>query len=185
METEKLVIVGVTLVIVVVGLVIGVSFLTFPTDNDNNNLTPTTQDEDLLELGLEVPDWTFDMSDGTTLRLSDLEGQVVLVDLMATWCTNCDTQNGYLETIFSDLAGSVVVMSLTVDSSETVSMMADYKSNKELDWQHGVDGGHFRNYFSISSVPTMILIDGNGFFRYYHLGLWTDAAISVKVASIM
>jgi hypothetical protein len=66
MEPEKMAVVGVTLVVVVVGLVIGVSFLTFPTDNNSghNQLTRTTQDTDLLELELEAPDWTFEMSDG-------------------------------------------------------------------------------------------------------------------------
>ncbi|MFX1559418.1 MAG: TlpA family protein disulfide reductase [Promethearchaeota archaeon] len=188
MEPEKLAIVGITLVVVVVGTLVGVSFLTFPTDNDNgpSQLTRTTQDTDLLELGLEVPDtWEFEMSDGTTFALSDLEGQVVLVDLMATWCTSCASQNSYLQTIVQDLTGTVVVVSLTVDSDETTSMMADYKSNKGLNWAHGVDNQQFSNYFSVSAVPTLVLIDANGFFRYFHIGVWTDASISTKVASIL
>ncbi|MFW9833753.1 MAG: TlpA family protein disulfide reductase [Candidatus Thorarchaeota archaeon] len=188
MEPEKMAIVGVTLVVVVLGTVIGASFLTFPTGNGDNDtqLTRTTQDTDLLELGLEVPtNWEFDMSDGSTLTLSDLEGQVVLVDLMATWCSSCATQNGYLETISEDLAGTVVVVSLTVDTSETTSMMADYKSSKGLSWAHGVDDRHFLDYFSISSVPSMVLIDADGFFRYFHVGLWTDASISSKIGLIM
>jgi len=187
MEPEKLAIVGVTLVIVVVGMAVGVSFLTFPVgDNgDDTQLTKTTQDTDLLELGLEAPDWTFEMSDGTTLSLSDLEGDIVLVDLMATWCTSCATQNSYLESIVQDLTGTVVVVSLTIDTSETTSMMADYKSSKDLSWAHGVDNRQFSNYFSVSAVPTMVLIDSDGFFRYFHVGVWTDAAISTKVASIL
>lgn len=187
MEPEKLAIVGVTLVVVVVGMAVGVSFLTFPTGDNGGDtqLTKTTQDTDLLELGLEAPDWTFEMSDGTTLSLADLEGDVVLVDLMATWCSSCDTQNSYLETIVQDLTGTVVVVSLTVDTSETTSMMADYKSNKELNWAHGVDNRQFMDYFGISSVPTMVLIDADGFFRFFHIGVWTSAAISSKVASIL
>ncbi|MFX1579377.1 MAG: TlpA family protein disulfide reductase [Promethearchaeota archaeon] len=188
MEPEKMAIVGVTLVVVVLGTMIGASFLTFPTGNsdDGDQLTRTTQNTDLLELGLEVPaNWEFDMSDGSTLTLSDLEGQVVLVDLMATWCSSCVTQNGYLETIAEDLAGTVVVVSLTVDTSETTLMMADYKSTKGLSWAHGVDDRHFLDYFSISSVPSMVLIDADGFFRYFHVGIWSDASISSTIGSIM
>ena len=188
MEPEKLAIVGVILVVVVVGTMIGVSFLTFPANDDNGDveLTRTTQDTDLLELGLEAPDtWEFDMSDGTTLSLSDLEGQVVLIDLMATWCSSCVTQNGYLETIHQDLSGTVVIVSLTIDTSETTSMMADYKSSRELPWAHGVDNRQFSDYFSVSAVPTMILIDADGFFRYFHVGIWSAASISTKVALIL
>ena len=119
MEPEKLAVVSITIVVVVVGMLVGVSFLTFPVDSNGGHtqLTKTTQDTDLLELGIEVPDtWEFEMSDGTTLTLSDLEGQVVLVDLMASWCSSCETQNGYLETIHTSLAGTAVVVSLSVDS---------------------------------------------------------------------
>lgn len=188
MEPEKFAIVGVTLAVVVVGLLVGVSFLTFPADGDGGHeqLTRTTQDTDLLELGLEVPDtWTFEMSDGTTVTLSDLEGQVVLVDLMATWCSSCETQNEFLETAHENLAGTAVIISLTVDSSETTSMMADYKSSKDLPWAHGVDDRQFLNYFSISSVPSLVLIDSDGFFRYFHVGLWSSASISDTVALIV
>jgi cytochrome oxidase Cu insertion factor (SCO1/SenC/PrrC family) len=188
MEPEKMAVVGVTMVIVVVGVLIGMSFLTFPASggDDDNTITKTTQDTDLLELGLDVPsNWEFEMSDGTTLTLADLEGQIVLVDLMATWCGTCTTQNGYLETIVEDLAGTVVVISLTVDTSETTSMMADYKSSRGLTWDHGVDNRHFLNYFSISSVPSMVLIDADGVFRYFHVGLWTAPSISSTVASIL
>ncbi len=188
MEPEKLAVVGVTVAVVVVGLLVGVSFLTFPSSNNggDNQLTRTTQDTDLLELELEVPStWKFEMSDGSTLSLNDLEGLVVLVDLMATWCTSCETQNGYLETIYNDLSGIVVIVSLTVDSDETTSMIADYKSSKGLPWAHGLDNRQFLNYFSISAVPSMILIDADGFFRYFHVGLWTDASISSKVGTII
>ena len=187
MEPEKMAVVGVTLVVVVVGLLIGVSFLSFPTGDDGGHvqLTRTTQDTDLLELGLEAPDWTFEMSDGSTVSLSDLEGQIVLIDLMATWCSSCATQNSYLETVHENLGGTAVVVSLTVDSEETVSMMADYKSNNDLPWAHGLDDRQFLNYFSISSVPTMVLIDANVYFRYFHIGLWSSAAISTTVASIV
>ena len=86
MEPEKMAVVGVMLVVLVVGLTIGVSFLTFPTGGNGGHeqLTRTTQDTDLLELALEAPDWSFEMSDDSTITLSDLEGQVVLIDLMAT-----------------------------------------------------------------------------------------------------
>jgi thiol-disulfide isomerase/thioredoxin len=188
MEPEKMAVVGVTLVVVIVGMLVGVSFLTFPASSDGGHvqLTRTSQDTDLLELGLEVPDtWTFEMSDGTTVTLSDLEGQVVLIDLMATWCSSCATQNGYLETAYDNLGGTAVIISLTVDTTETTTMMADYKTNNDLPWAHGVDNRQFLDYFSISSVPSMVLIDSNGFFRYFHIGLWSSASISTTVASII
>ncbi|MFW9793895.1 MAG: TlpA family protein disulfide reductase, partial [Candidatus Thorarchaeota archaeon] len=178
----------VTLVIVTIGLLTGVTFLTFPADDGGDDpLTKYSTDRDLLELGLSAPDdWEFEMSDDTTLLLSDLQGQVVLVDLMATWCGTCLTQNNYLETVSENLADTTIVISLTVDPGESTDLMANYKSQKGLNWAHGIDtDSSFKNYFNVVSVPTMVLIDSDGVFRYLHIGLWSTATITDTIASIL
>ncbi len=183
MEPEKMAVTGIIIVVVVLGLTLGVSLFTF----QGNDLTGIVADTDLLELGLQVPsDWAFEMADGTTLSISDLSGQIILVDLMATWCSSCTTQNAYLETVYDTLAGSLVILSLSVDDSEIASMMDDYQTTNGLPWDHGLDtNSSFTNYFQVTSVPTLILIDSDGYFRYMHIGLWSEAVITDKVASIM
>jgi len=181
---------GIVLVVVVLGLTLVVSLMTFQVpegSGDDTTLTEIKADRDLLELGLQVPsDWEFDMADGTTLSLSDLSGKIILVDLMATWCTYCVTQNSYLETVYDTLAGPLVILSLTIDRSETVAMMEDYQSDKGLPWAHGLDtGSSFTNYFEVTSVPTLVLIDSDGYFRYMHVGLWSEVVITDRIASIM
>ncbi len=190
MEPEKMVVTGIILVVVVLGLTLGVSILTFQAPEGSGNTTTLTgivADTDLLELGLQVPtDWSFAMADGTTQSISALSGQIILVDLMATWCSSCSTQNAYLETVYDNLAGSLVILSLSVDTSETATMLDDYKTTNGLPWDHGLDtGSSFTNYFQVTNVPTLILIDGDGYFRYMHIGLWSDIVITDKVASIM
>ena len=186
MEPEKMAITGIVIVVVVLGLTLGVTLFTFqaPTGPTITGITPDT---DLLELGLQVPStWEFELANGTTQSLSDLSGKVILVDLMATWCTSCATQNGYLENVYDTLASSLVILSLTIDRSETVAMMDDYQSDRGLPWDHGLDtGASFTNYFKVTSVPTLVLIDGDGYFRYLHIGLWSEAVITDEVASIM
>jgi len=98
---------GVVLVVVVLGLTLGVSSFIFQAPE----VTEITADRDLLELGLQVPsDWEFEMSDGTTISLSDYSGSAILVDLMATWCDTCTIQNGYLESAYDSLSGSLVII---------------------------------------------------------------------------
>jgi cytochrome oxidase Cu insertion factor (SCO1/SenC/PrrC family) len=191
MEPRKTVVTGVMLVLVIVGISIGASVFAFKPSTDTYTteqpqLTGITTDRDLLELGLQVPgSWTFNLSNGSTVNLNNLTGKVILVDLMTTWCGTCATQNSNLQTIYDTLGGQVYVLSLTVDRTETIAMMADYKSAKHLSWDHGVDtGSSFSNYFKVTSVPTMVLIDGNGYFRYVHIGLWSVASISARITSI-
>lgn len=198
MEPQKLAVVGVTLVVVTVGLLIGAAFITFPTGDAGGGDDPLTKystDRDLLELGLSTPtDWSFEMSDDTTLLLSDLRGQVVLVDLMATWCETCKIQNGYLEAINENLAGTVTVISLSVDIyhpldnqfGDTVPMMAQYMIDEGTSWAHGLDTGYsFNDYFNVGFIPSMVLIDADGVFRFFHVSLWSTASITDAIASIL
>ena len=40
----------------------------------------------LLKKGMDVPEFSVRMLDGTTLTSAELEGKVVLVNFWATWC---------------------------------------------------------------------------------------------------
>lgn len=190
MEPEKIAITGVTIAVVVVGLLFGVSFMTMTgsaDDSGGTDLTRTTVDTDLISLNLQVPsNWEFAMSDGSMLNLEDLRGTIILVDLMATWCSSCATQNAYMSDLYDVAQGPVEIISLSVDTGETVSMLADYKSSRNLAWAHGLDtNSRFLNYFSVTNVPSMVIIDGDGYFRYFHVGLWTEAQMSQTIASVL
>lgn len=194
MQSEKALILGLVVVMLSVGLLIGAVFLTYtpPTPSGENGGTPTTpntieKDTDLIDLALEVPNWNVLMSDDSLLSLSSLEGKFVIVDLMATWCSSCDFQNSNLETIYGDFDGdSLEIISLSVDVSETASMLANYMNTKGLPWPHGLDTNSvFTNYFSVSSIPTIVIIDDAGYFRMVHTGVWETDSLTATLALMM
>ena len=192
MEPEKYIIVSVLVGLVVVGLVVGVSLLTFnPSSNGDNDrttsdLTTIVADRDLLPLELQAPNWEVELSNEETLELDELRGRLVIVDLMATWCGPCETQVEYLKEIYNDYGAAIWILSLTVDLSETAQMIADYKENHEAEWWHGLDtDGVFGEYFSVSSIPTLVIIDSEGYFRWMHLGVWTADSMRTTISSII
>ena len=193
MESEKLLIVGVIGVIIVVGLIVVASpylFLT-PTDGNNDNSNGSTgniaPDADLLDRSLEVPDWNLLMSDDSIITMHELRGKFVIVDLMALWCGPCASQSAELLEIYDNFdSNSLVIISLTIDDAETIEMMAEYKADNDLPWAHGLDTSDvFGDYFSVSSLPTLIIIDDNGYFRWVHPGLWIESSISETLSQMM
>lgn len=193
MESEKLLIVGMIGIMIVVGLIVVASpylFLT-PTDGNNDNNNGSTgnipRDTDLLDRSLEVPDWNLLMSDDSIITMHELRGKFVIVDLMATWCGPCASQSVELLEIYNSIdSDSLVILSLTIDDAETIQMMADYKTSNDLPWQHGLDTSDvFGNYFSVSSIPTLVIIDDNGYFRWLHTGFWIESSITEVLSQMM
>jgi len=192
MESEKLLIVGLLGVIIVVGMIVVASpylFLT-PTDGDNNNNNSSgtiPRDADLLDRSLEAPDWNLLMSDDSIIIIHELRGKFVIIDLMALWCGPCASQSIELLEIYDNSDSELlVIISLTIDDAETIEMMAEYKADNNYPWAPGLDTSDvFSDYFSVTSIPTLIIIDDNWYFRWLHPGFWNESGITETLSQMM
>ena len=54
------------------------------------------------QTGFLAPDFELETLSGETIRLSDLRGQAVLVNLWATWCPPCRAEMQTIETVYND-----------------------------------------------------------------------------------
>jgi thiol-disulfide isomerase/thioredoxin len=76
------------------------------------------------------PDWaTLELTNaatGETFTLADFAGQTVLVETMATWCTNCRRQLGYATAAMAELDDSVVFIALSLEPNMTDAQLAAY-----------------------------------------------------------
>jgi thiol-disulfide isomerase/thioredoxin len=192
MQTEKALAVVVVSTIVVLGFAVGFMFLNFDGETPNNHGSTTSiintivQDIDLRNLGVQLPDWNLALSDGSFQSLHSLQGRFVVVDLMTTWCSSCAIQNADLKTLYNNMGDAIHMMSLTVDLSETEAMMAAYMEDKDLPWPHGLDTQSvFSNYFNIQYIPSIVILDDEGYLRWFHEGLWPEADMAETLALLM
>lgn len=188
MEPEKILVVVLLSAVLVVGVVVGVVLFSNPDGSSNgssgSSQTTLSPDTDLGQTR-SAPDWGLLMSDGEVLQLSSLEGKFVIVDLMSLNCPACETQNGELTSLIDAMDDRIHVISLSVDVSNTVNQMQNYKEEKSLGWGHGLDTNNvFTYYFSLRYTPTIVIIDDEGYFRMYHEGVWTSSAIQQTLSEL-
>ncbi|MHA1939358.1 MAG: TlpA family protein disulfide reductase, partial [Candidatus Thorarchaeota archaeon] len=174
----------------VLGFAVGFTFMTFDGGTPNTTTTTPTDniayDVDLRSLGVQLPDWNLIMSDESSVSLHSLRDRFVVIDLMATWCSTCAIQNVNFETLHDNMGDSIHLISLTVDVSETAAMMAEYMANRDLPWLHGLDTQSvFLNYFNVQFLPSIVIIDNEGFLRWFHEGLWSEADMAETLALLM
>lgn len=82
-----------------------------------------------------------DVTTGETISIADLaaSGQVVFVEPMAIWCTNCRRQQADALTALGQLDRSKVTwLSLDIELSETPEALADYSRRQGFDFRFAV-----------------------------------------------
>jgi peroxiredoxin len=126
-----------------------------------------------LEAGTELaPDFTLKAIDGTSLRLSDYRGKVILLDFWATWCAPCqeeiprfvEWQNEY-----RDRGLQVIGVSMD-DSPEPVQ-----KFSREFRMNYPVAIGTqdiASQYGGILGLPVNFVIGRDGRIKAKHLGMY-------------
>jgi thiol-disulfide isomerase/thioredoxin len=107
------------------------------------------------------------MIDGTTLKVADKKGKVILINLWATWCGPCRQEMPTLvkmHTKYQDKGFEVI--GLDSDEGESVEMIQDFAKNEKLNYPLGyADSALFRQFVKISGlqgIPQSILINRDG-----------------------
>ncbi|MCD4687618.1 MAG: redoxin domain-containing protein, partial [Anaerolineae bacterium] len=116
-----------------------------------------------LEAGQRAPDFSAEMLDGSTLSLSDLRGQVVLVNFWATWCGPCRVEMPDFQTVY-DLYETDGFVVLAVNYEEGQDTVADFANDLDLTFPVMLDTSGTINaqLYQVAEYPTSFLLDRNG-----------------------
>ena len=123
-----------------------------------------------LKIGEPAPNAELILADGQKLHLSDLRGQVVVLNYWATWCVPCRTElpllNGYY--VAAEKRGwPLKIFAVATEDSVPKYEMKKLFSVLSISPTDRIRGGPFADY---DALPTNYVIDKNGIVRYAKAG---------------
>jgi cytochrome c biogenesis protein CcmG, thiol:disulfide interchange protein DsbE len=113
-------------------------------------------------LGRTAPAFKLAGLDGPAVRLSDLRGQVVVVNFWASWCTECRTEQNALNTTWSRFRDSGVTV-LGVNFQDTNSDARDYLASLGITYPVVQDTQSTTALaYGLRGVPETFVVDKSG-----------------------
>jgi peroxiredoxin len=138
------------------------------------------------KVGQIAPNFTLNDIDGNKFSLSDYRGQVIVIDLMATWCGPCKTEMAHLKEIFSKYDhNDVWIMSIDVDNAETVSQLREFKNEYGSDWTFATQGSSVGTAYGVTGIPQMYIIDQDGIVAYKNTGVTSSGELSSEIDKLL
>ena len=133
--------------------------------------------------GGTAPDFHMQMFEGGELRLSELRGQVVLLNFWASWCPPCRDEAPDLQALHSDFseAGLTIIGINILESSREKAL--DFIKEYGINYPNGEDRGQFiAKLYRVEAPPESFLIDKTGKIHRFVLGAlsYDDMSRSIR-----
>jgi len=134
-----------------------------------------------VQPGDTIPDFTLPLFSGyeyegkSEVKLSDLRGQVVVLNFWASWCKPCEQEAAELQEAWTYYEPRGDVIFLGADYVDTEPEARAYLKKFGITFYNGPDmGTRISQMFRMSGVPETYFIDRSGVLKFVKIGPFTS-----------
>jgi peroxiredoxin len=139
------------------------------------------------EVGRPAPDFAFTTLDGRNVRLSELRGKVVFVNLWATWCPPCREEIPSMVALYSRFREQGLEI-LAVSEDREAEPVRRFMRQYGISFPVGLDAERkVYQLYRATGVPETHLIDKRGVLQASQLGPfdWTSPDVVETVRRLL
>lgn len=141
-------------------------------------------------VGDDAPEFSATLlSTGEQVSLADYRGNVLLVNLWATYCAPCRFETPYLVSIYEEYADrGFRVVGITVDSNNSFGAVERFLAEMEVSYDILLDPDMISmDVFAAIGLPATFIVDRDGVIRFMQYGpiLEDDPAFLMRLDEIL
>jgi peroxiredoxin len=118
----------------------------------------------------KAPNFTLKSNSGKNVKLSELRGQVILLNFWASWCGPCRQEMPLLEKLhkrYSALGFTVLGVNVEEDPRKAKTLLKDISVSFPILFD---TSNKVSKQYKVSAMPSTVMIDRDGNMRYLHKG---------------
>lgn len=117
-----------------------------------------------------APDFTLKSRNGENVKLSELRGDVVMINFWASWCAPCRQEMPLLEDMhkkYNDLGFVLLGVNVEEDSSSAEDLLREVPVSFPILYD---PTNKVTKLYNVVAMPSTIMVDRDGNMRYLHRG---------------
>ena len=138
--------------------------------------------------GFLAPEFALENGKGETVRLSELRGRPVVVNVWTSWCPPCREEMPALQRVYRDYQDKgVVILGLNSTSQDTREAALSFAAEQGLTFPILLDeSGEATRLYQVRALPTTFFIDGQGIIQDVIAGgPMSEALLRIRVEQLI
>ena len=166
-------------------LILGMVWIGLSTEKGNsiqNGRLPVPQK------GFSAPDFTLQTLDGEEVTLSEFNGQIVLINLWASWCGPCRAEMPALQNIHQKYKDQgVVILAVNVTYQDDIASAETFVNELGITFPILMDSNaEVAHLYQLRSLPTSFFVDKDGRITEVVIGgPMAEALLQSRIESLL
>ncbi len=149
----------------------------------------TTTNYQVARKGSKMPDFTAKTIDGTSFKISDYRGKVLIVDIWATWCPPCKKEiPGFINIVKKYPKSDIFIVGISMDNRISKSQLQGFVEKSGMNYPVVLitENRLLMSVFAdVRNIPTTYIIDADGIVRDRVVGMAPQSYFENQIQALL